>query len=143
LVPVDPDRFVFTMSRNRLFMISGLLGAAGVVLGAWGAHGLHEQLLQRQTAGIWQTAVLYHLVHTAALLALASQNAAATGRLPAALAGAAACWTGGIVLFSGSLYGLAVGAPRALGPVTPVGGLLLFAGWVLVAIGGWRGPSGS
>ncbi len=119
-------------------MISGLLGAAGVVLGALGAHGLHEQLLQRQATGIWQTAVLYHLVHTVALLALASQNTGAAGRLPRALAGAAVCWTGGILLFSGSLYGLALGAPRMLGPVTPAGGLLLLAGWMLVAFGGVR-----
>ncbi len=127
------------MSRNRLFLISGLLGAAGVVLGALGAHGLHEELLRHQAAGIWQTAVLYHLVHTVALLALASQKDGARGRVAAATNGAALCWTAGILLFSGSLYALALGAPRALGPVTPLGGLLL-AGWVLVAIGGWRGP---
>ena len=131
------------MSRNRLFLISGLLGAAGVVLGALGAHGLHEQLLQRQATGIWQTAVLYHLVHTVALLALASQNRGAAERLSAAMAGASACWTGGIVLFSGSLYALALGAPRAFGPVTPAGGLLLLAGWLLVALGGLRRSSES
>ncbi len=128
------------MSRSRLFLISGLLGAAGVVLGALGAHGLHDQLLQRQATGIWQTAVLYHLVHSVALLALASQNGGGAARLPAPSTGAAACWTGGILLFSGSLYALALGAPRALGPVTPVGGVLLLAGWVLVAIGGLRRP---
>jgi len=121
-------------------MISGLLGAAGVVLGALGAHGLHDQLLQREAIGIWQTAVLYHLVHTVALLALASQIPGAGGRLPAALAAAAVAWAGGILLFSGSLYALALGAPRALGPVTPVGGLLLLAGWVLLAIAGLPRP---
>jgi len=110
------------------------------VLGALGAHGLHDQLLQRQATGIWQTAVLYHLVHSVALLALASQNGGGAARLPAPSTGAAACWTGGILLFSGSLYALALGAPRALGPVTPVGGVLLLAGWVLVAIGGLRRP---
>jgi uncharacterized membrane protein YgdD (TMEM256/DUF423 family) len=134
------------MSQNRLFLVVGLLGVAGVLLGAFGAHALREQLIQRQTAGLWQTAVLYHLVHTAALLALASQNAGDTGRLSAAGAAAAFCWMGGILLFSGSLYSLALGAPRALGPITPVGGVLLLAGWVLVAVSGWRqrpGPTPS
>ncbi len=129
------------MSRNRLFLISGLLGAAGVILGALGAHGLQDQLLQRQTVGIWQTAVLYHLVHTVALLALASQIDVDGGCRSRVLPGAAVCWTGGILLFSGSLYGLALGAPRALGPVTPVGGVLLLAGWALVATAGWRDRS--
>ncbi len=126
------------MSRSRLFVVSGLLGAAGVLLGALGAHGLHELLLQRQAASIWQTAVFYHLVHTVGLLALASLTRDATARPPAALRGAALCWVAGIVLFSGSLYGLALGGPRALGPVTPAGGLLLVAGWVLVAVHGLR-----
>jgi uncharacterized membrane protein YgdD (TMEM256/DUF423 family) len=137
LVPADADRFVSIMSQNRLFMISGLFGAAGVILGALGAHGFHEQLIQHQTTGIWQIAVLYHLVHTAALLALASQIDATTGRLFAVRAAAAGCWMGGILLFSGSLYGLALGAPRMLGPITPIGGVLLLAGWVFVAISGW------
>jgi uncharacterized membrane protein YgdD (TMEM256/DUF423 family) len=134
------------MSQNRLFFVVGLLGVAGVLLGASGAHALREQLIQRQTAGLWQTAVLYHLVHTAALLALASQKDATAGRMSAVRAAAAFCWMGGILLFSGSLYGLALGAPRALGPITPVGGVLLLAGWVLVAIHGWRqrpGPAPS
>ena len=126
------------MSRSRLFIITGLLGAAGVLLGAVGAHRLHDQLLQRQTDGIWQTAVFYHLVHTVGLLALASLNRGAAERPPAALRGAAICWITGIVFFSGSLYWLALGAPRALGPVTPAGGLLLVAGWALVAVHGLR-----
>ena len=117
----------------------------GVILGALGAHALNALLLQRQTVGLWQTAVLYHLIHTVALLALAGwRNSAA--RLPPLLAAAAFCWIGGIILFSGSLYGLALGAPRALGPITPAGGLALLAGWVLVMLTGWRqspGPTSS
>jgi len=111
-------------------------------LGAFGAHALRESLLQRQTVSLWQTAVLYHLVHTVALLALTGWKTDSAGRLPPAIAAAAYCWTGGIVLFAGSLYGLALGGPRLLGPVTPAGGLLLLAGWVLVMIGGLRPPSG-
>jgi uncharacterized membrane protein YgdD (TMEM256/DUF423 family) len=130
------------MSQNRLFFLAGVTGATGVILGAFGAHALRETLLQRQTVGLWQTAVLYHLVHAVALLALTAGGAGATGRVRPLIAAAAACWIGGTVLFSGSLYGLALGAPPALGPVTPVGGFLLLAGWGLVTIHGWRQSAG-
>jgi uncharacterized membrane protein YgdD (TMEM256/DUF423 family) len=131
------------MSQNRLFFLAGLIGATGVILGAFGAHALKDTLLQRQTVGLWQTAVLYHLVHAVALLALAAGgDTGTTGRVRPLIAAAAACWIGGTVLFSGSLYGLALGAPHALGPVTPVGGVLFLAGWGLVAIHGWRQSAG-
>jgi Uncharacterized small membrane protein len=126
------------MSQNRLLFFAGVIGVTGVMLGAFGAHALRETLLQRQTVGLWQTAVLYHLVHAVALLALAGQAAGATGRVRPLIAAAAICWIGGTVLFSGSLYGLALGASHALGPVTPVGGFLFLAGWGLVMIHGWR-----
>jgi uncharacterized membrane protein YgdD (TMEM256/DUF423 family) len=114
-----------------------------VILGAFGAHALKDTLLQRQTVGLWQTAVLYHLVHALALLALAGNgDAGTTGRVRPLIAAVAACWVGGTLLFSGSLYGLALGAPHVLGPVTPVGGILLLVGWGLVAIHGWRHSSG-
>jgi uncharacterized membrane protein YgdD (TMEM256/DUF423 family) len=130
------------MPQNRLWFLAGLMGVTGVALGAFGAHALRESLLQRQTVSLWQTAVLYHLVHTVALLALTGWKADSAGRLPPAIAAAAYCWMGGIALFAGSLYGLALGGPRLLGPVTPAGGLLLLAGWVLVMIGGLRSSAG-
>jgi uncharacterized membrane protein YgdD (TMEM256/DUF423 family) len=133
------------MSQKRLSLIAGLLGATGVILGALGAHALKAPLLQRQTVDLWHTAVLYHLIHSVALLALAGWKNSA-GRLPPALAAATFCWIGGVLLFSGSLYGLALGAPRALGLITPVGGLLFLAGWVLVMLTGRRqspGPTSS
>lgn len=106
----------------------------GVVLGAFGAHALQEPLLHRQTANLWQTAVFYHLIHTVGLLALGGRKTVDPGRLPSKAAAAAYCWIGGIILFSGSLYGLALGAPGRLGPLTPMGGLLFLTGWVLVMI---------
>ena len=129
------------MTPNRLYPLAGLLGVTGVILGALGAHALNPWLQQRQAVGLWQTAVLYHLIHAVALLALAGWNNNAA-RLPPLLAAAACCWIGGVILFSGSLYGLALGAPRAVGPVTPAGGLALLAGWVLVMLSGRRQLSG-
>src|SRR5664280_187177 len=126
------------MSPNRVFFYAGLAGLLGVALGAFGAHALHDSLAQRQTAAFWQTAVLYHLIHAVGLLGLAGWTAGAAARLPSGLGAAAVCWIAGMILFSGSLYGLALGAPHAFGWITPLGGLLLLAGWGLVAIHGWH-----
>lgn len=106
-------------------LVASLLGAAGVLLGAFGAHGL-EQRVGADRLASWSTAVDYHLIHALALLALGLFSAA-TDRsvtLPASL------FVGGIVLFSGSIYGLVLGAPSWLGPITPLGGLCLIAGWL-------------
>lgn len=106
-------------------IVAALAGASGVALGAFGAHGLRARLDEAALA-TWHTAVLYHLFHALALLALAL-FARATGRavgLPAAL------FAAGIVLFSGSLYLLALTHWRWLGPLTPLGGVALLAGWL-------------
>ncbi|MEE3331923.1 MAG: DUF423 domain-containing protein [Myxococcota bacterium] len=105
--------------------IAGALGATGVALGAFGAHALKTRLTPEQLQ-TWDTAVLYHLLHAVVLLGL-GLYAAATNR---PVQPAAALFAAGIVLFSGSLYGLALGAPRWLGPVTPLGGLCFIAGWI-------------
>jgi len=104
-------------------------GATGIALGAFGAHALRARLEPAQLAA-WNTAVLYHLIHALALLALAL-FARATGRsvmLPASL------FTAGIVLFSGSLYLLALTGWRFLGPVTPLGGVAFIAGWLALIL---------
>jgi len=108
--------------------IAALLGALGVVLGAFGAHALRARLEPEELA-TWQTAVDYHLLHAVALLAL-SLWSHASGR---AAGLAPALFLAGIVLFSGSLYGLVLGGPRWLGPVTPLGGLCLIAAWLALA----------
>ena len=108
---------------------AGILGFTGVALGAFGAHALKDTLIARDSLTIWQTAVLYHLVHSVAVLAIARSPAAGA----ALSAWIARCWTFGILLFSGSLYWLALGGPKSLGPITPIGGLAFLAGWVLVA----------
>lgn len=113
-------------------IIAAAYGASGVALGAFGAHGLRSQL---SGAGLetWQTAVSYHLVHALALLLVGvwMRGAAVTGG-PSGAALNVAGWgfAAGVVLFSGSLYVLALGGPRWLGPVTPVGGAAFIIGWL-------------
>jgi uncharacterized membrane protein YgdD (TMEM256/DUF423 family) len=110
--------------------LSSLLGASGVALGAYGTHALSDRVSEAAAAS-WNTATEYHLLHAIALLALAL-HARATGRpvrLPAALLAA------GVVLFSGSIYLLVLAGWRWLGPITPLGGLVLVAGWVSLLAG--------
>lgn len=77
----------------------------------------------------WETAVLYHLVHACALLAVSLSGVSSKGVAPTSLKFACLAWSLGVVLFSGSLYWLALGGPKILGPVTPLGGVFLIAGW--------------
>ncbi len=108
-------------------------------LGALGAHKLRPLLEAQGHVATWDTAVLYHLLHSVGLLALAlylhRDSPPATARR---LGRAAGLFAGGITLFSGSLYLLALGGPRWLGPVTPVGGLCLLAGWLAVGHALWH-----
>ena len=104
---------------------AALLGAAGVALGAFGAHALRGRI-EPELLAAWQTGVQYHLLHSVALLALALFGSA-TQR---AILWPAALWCAGIAMFSGSLYLLAGAGQRWAGPVTPLGGLCLIAGWV-------------
>jgi uncharacterized membrane protein YgdD (TMEM256/DUF423 family) len=107
-----------------------LLGAAAVVLGAFGAHALKVRL-SGEALSVWQTAVQYHFWHALALLA--------TPQLAGAWAKAAGwLFIAGILVFSGSLYALALDAPRALGMVTPVGGVALILGWLAFAVAAIR-----
>ncbi len=118
--------------------LAGLLGLTGVALGAFGAHALKPVLIERGMSDIWETAVIYHLIHAVAVFAVA----AALPSLRPWLARAAICWTAGVILFSGSLYALARWADaRWLGPVTPLGGLALLLGWSFVIIDGFSKES--
>lgn len=130
------------MSYRYLLPITGLLGVLGVALGAFGAHALHDGLLARGMLEAWKTAVNYHLMHTAALLTV-SLWLQGRSQKSSRLAGAAWAWILGVVLFSGSLYGLALGGPRLLGPVTPLGGLAFIVGWGLVLVEGLKTPARS
>lgn len=113
---------------------AGIMGLTGVALGALGAHALKTTLLERGMMNAWDTAAKYHLLHALALLGAAAWLRTAAGAAARKLLWAARCWCAGVVLFSGSLYWLAVGGPRWLGPVTPLGGVAFMAGWLLVAL---------
>jgi uncharacterized membrane protein YgdD (TMEM256/DUF423 family) len=110
-----------------LALLVGVAGASGVLLGAFGAHALRGSL-DAQAMELWHTAVSYHLWHA---LALALAVAVGTGR-----SARVAVWSLalGIVLFSGSLYALALGAPRWSGIITPFGGLAFLLGWVALGL---------
>jgi uncharacterized membrane protein YgdD (TMEM256/DUF423 family) len=115
----------------KLFVSLGALAAAlGVALGAFGAHALKARLSVDMLA-VWQTAVQYHLWHALGLvgIGLLAQH------LPASVPVRVAGWLmlAGIVLFSGSLYVLALSGVRWLGAITPFGGACLIAGWLALA----------
>jgi uncharacterized membrane protein YgdD (TMEM256/DUF423 family) len=113
-------------------MLAGaVLGGLGVILGAFGAHALKASLAADKLA-IFEVGVRYQLIHALALLAVGLALRTTDGAL---LRAAGPLFVGGVILFSGSLYGIALGGPSWLGPVTPLGGLLLIGGWVLLALG--------
>lgn len=114
----------------RLFVaIAALLGALSVAGGAFGAHALKGKLTESALAS-FETGIRYQMYHALALLLVAIL----IGQYPTAkaLVPAGWCFVAGTVLFSGSLYGLTLGGIKALGPVTPLGGLAFIVGWGLV-----------
>lgn len=112
-------------------MLGGILGFLGVAFGAFGAHALRARLSPEMLA-VFETGVRYQMYHTLALLLVA----AAIGHIGNARLLTAAGWSffGGILLFSGSLYALAVSGITTLGAVTPIGGLLFLIGWACLAV---------
>ncbi len=116
---------------DRTFMFVGaLMGFVGVGLGAFGAHALRGRLSPEMLA-IFETGVRYQMYHAIALLAVAAMMSRIDGR-SVVIAG----WSfiAGILIFSGSLYALALTGVTMLGAITPLGGLALLAGWVALAI---------
>ena len=105
--------------------LAAIVGFLAVALGAFGAHGLKTTLDVHATLPIWQTGALYHLVHAVVLLVLAQRSV--VPRVPFALFGT------GILIFSGSLYLLALTNVKWLGAITPLGGLCLLGGWLALA----------
>ena len=114
------------MTRRAARITAAATGLLAIALGAFGAHALHGLLAANVTRDLWNTAVLYHLVHAPAILWAATAEPF--------LQGSILCWVFGILLFSGSLYALALTKISVLGAITPIGGLLLMAGWAIVGL---------
>ena len=124
------------MSTERLFFVLGALSACiGVALGAFAAHGLKTRL-GADLLATFELGVRYQMFHALGLLAVAWAQA----RWPGAFIVASGwLFVAGTLLFSGSLYLLALWGARWLGPVTPLGGLAFLAGWLCLARGAWKG----
>jgi uncharacterized membrane protein YgdD (TMEM256/DUF423 family) len=106
--------------------ISALIGFLGVALGAFGAHLLKAHLAALNTADIWEKAVFYQLIHAVVMLFLASR--------PTFPILSWTCFLIGVIIFSGSLYILAYTGVKWLGAITPIGGLALLAGWLILIL---------
>ncbi|MEO6742013.1 MAG: DUF423 domain-containing protein [Chthoniobacteraceae bacterium] len=115
------------MKSQTAFRISAITGFLAVALGAFGAHGLHDVLEKNGRLATWETAVLYHLTHAVVLLLIATLRPLRT----------AAWWLmlAGVLIFSGTLYVLALTNVKWLGAITPIGGVCLLAGWLALAFG--------
>ncbi len=125
-INLAPNSKYIEMSKtsNVRLNLAAIIAAAGIGLGAFGAHGLKPQLVAHGSVDTWDTAVLYHLVHAVALFALAVNTDKLASKWAFRL------WVAGVLLFSGSLYALALTKWSVLGPITPLGGVALIAGWI-------------
>ena len=115
------------MDASRSLFAGALLCGTGVALGALAAHALKSSLSAYSMAA-FETGVRYQLVHGLALLACSALESRRRTGL------AALAFLLGTLLFSGSLYVLALSGPKEFGPVTPVGGVLLIAGWIILLL---------
>ncbi|KAB2572871.1 putative membrane protein [Lasiodiplodia theobromae] len=125
---------LLTTMPGIFWTIGSLYGAASVAIGAFGAHGLKSRIADPQRIANWNTAAHYQLIHSGVIL-LASV-AAPQNKLAMTLL------TAGVTMFSGSIYLLVLDPARfkALGPVTPLGGLCMIGGWAALAFGRGRVP---
>jgi uncharacterized membrane protein YgdD (TMEM256/DUF423 family) len=118
------------MPRSPLVALGCVNAALAVAAGAFGAHGLRERVEPRALE-IFETAARYHMFHAFAMIV--------AGVIAARAATAGWIFQAGIVLFSGSLYALALTGVKGLGAITPIGGLAFLIGWLWLAFAAWRG----
>lgn len=120
---------------SKLWLATGAgYALAAVALGAFGAHALKARLAPEMLA-VWRTAVEYHFYHALALVLVGLWARSAPASL---LTAAGACFAIGVLLFSGSLYALALSGVRGLGAITPLGGVLFLAGWACLFVAAVR-----
>ncbi len=120
---------------RTFFILATLFGALGVALGAFGAHALRD-IVSPSLLVTFETGVRYQMYHAFALLGVV----VALGRWPQSNLAPWAGWlfVAGIVIFSGSLYALALSGQRWLGAVTPLGGVAFISGWICLMLVAWR-----
>lgn len=123
------------MNPRMLIVCGALVLALGVVAGAFGAHGL-RRIASPESLETWRTAAHYQMLHGLGLLLIAAIWSHVS---PMPASWAAGLMLAGIVVFSGSLYALVLTGTRVLGAITPVGGLLMIAAWIVLAWAAWRG----
>ena len=127
--------------KNKWLFIAGLSGFLCVAIGAFAAHGLSKVLEPKELAWI-ETGVRYQMFHTIAILAIGILQLCRESFITNKMTNfAAGTWAYGILLFSGSLYALALGAGKFLVWVTPIGGTLFLIGWLCLAYGGFKSKS--
>lgn len=119
--------------------IGAVLGFLGVALGAFGAHGFKARLESLGTGATFQTAVHYHMYHALALIAVGLMS----GPFRSGVSWTVSGWSFliGVLIFSGSLYVLALTGIKWLGAITPFGGLAMLVGWAALAVAASQGPS--
>lgn len=126
------------MNSRIMLLIAAILGGAGIVIGAFGAHSLPESISVERREWL-ETGVRYHMYHATALLALALADEK-FGKL--SLVGV--FWIVGVLIFSGCLYAMCITGVRWLGAIVPIGGLSFIVGWALLAMKAlWLGDSAS
>ena len=122
------------MPTTHIYRLLGsMLALSAVLFGAFGAHALRETLSAHDSIQTWETAVRYQMWHALALILLSM-----IPRPQSMPKMAGPCFLFGSLLFSGSLYGLALDGPKWLGPITPLGGLCLMIGWLLLAYSSYK-----
>jgi uncharacterized membrane protein YgdD (TMEM256/DUF423 family) len=122
------------VSSRGALATAGVLLALAIVLGAFGAHALRTQLAAERLQ-LWETAARYQFLNSLGLMGIGLTLRLFDGGM---LKIAAWLIPLGVLLFSGSLYALSLGAPRVVGVLTPFGGLAWIAAWLLYAVGVWR-----
>ncbi len=118
-----------------MFVTGALLAMFAVVLGAFGAHALKKYFEGTNYAQTWETGVRYHMYHALGLLFIGMMQMPSLFGPSQTFQTAAILMLIGMILFSGSLYALAISRIKILGAITPLGGLCLIAAWICVAIG--------
>lgn len=136
----NPESAEFRRVSDRWLLVAAVLGGLGVALGAFGAHGLRTMLASvadaEQRLSWWETGARYHLIHALACALAAWSHERSEGARSARVA--SALFVVGTSVFAGTLYAMALGAPRWLGAITPLGGVSLIAGWIALAISARR-----